>query len=284
MYVFPDTLALHLGILKRHFELVHLDDWMQSARRGAPVPRLACALTFDDGWRDNFLYAFPILKAQAVPATIYLLPDLMGTRYSFWPNRLARLLADAGNNPLVGGWPGWLREEIAADGQPMPLPLPMARIDALIEKCKAGYTDEGMLDLLHELDSGRATDDGQRDLLSWDEAAEMAASGLIRFGSHTRRHIRLDARVRPEVLQEEIRQSRAAIEQRLGVAVNSFCYPNGDHCPAAVELVRGSYLAAVTTRKGWNSPVTDAHLLNRVGVHEDVAATAAAFIARLTLP
>ncbi len=285
MYVSPDTLALHLRALKRHFTLVHLDEWMRGATSGQPVPRLACALTFDDGWRDNFQYAFPILEAAAAPATIYLLPDLMGTRYSFWPNRLARLLADGQNNRVFDCWPEWLRELVAGtapDRQPT-LPLPMEQIDAVIEQCKLRYTDDVMLDQLRGIETHGETNAAERDLLSWEEAREMAASGLIRFGSHTRRHIRLDARTAADVLQDEIRQSRPAIEERLGTPVSSFCYPNGDHCPAAVELVRASYLTAVTTRRGWNSASTDPHLLNRVGVHEDVSASAAAFVARLAL-
>jgi peptidoglycan/xylan/chitin deacetylase (PgdA/CDA1 family) len=119
--------------------------------------------------------------------------------------------------------------------------------------------------------------------MSWDEIRQMAASGKIRFGSHTRRHTRLDARVAVEVLEDEIRASRDLIERQLQTPVSSFCYPNGDHCPATVELVRGSYATAVTTRRGWNSASSDAHLLNRVGVHEDVSNSAPAFLTRLSL-
>ena len=285
MYVSPATLAMHLEVLKRHFEIVHLDDWMRRAAERQPLPRLACAVTFDDGWRDNFQYAFPILQAAAVPATIYLLPDLMGTRYSFWPNRLARLLSAADNNAVSAGWPAWLRAEIAAaaPGRQAPLPLPMTQIDAVIDRCKSRYTDDTLLEMLDAVIARRGAGADERDLLSWEEAQEMAAGGLIRFGSHTRRHIRLDARAPANVLEDEICASRTAIEQRLGAAVSSFCYPNGDHCPAAVEFVRTAYRTAVTTHKGWNSPSSDPHLLNRVGVHEDVSSTSAAFVSRLAL-
>ncbi len=278
MYVSPETLALHLGLLKRHFQLVHLDDWARDVMQGKPVPALACAVTFDDGWRDNFQYAFPILQAQGVPATIYLLPELVGTQYSFWPNKLARLLSDARNNDVRARWPDWLRRELKTAA----LPLPMASIDAVIERCKTQYTDLEMLGLLRDV---ATHDDAQpdRDLMDWDEVRQMQGSGHVRFGSHTRRHIRLDTRASAAVLEDEIRQSRLQIERELGTPVTAFCYPNGDHCPAAVELVRGAYATAVTTRRGWNSTTSDRYLLSRVGVHEDISSTAAEFLSRLAL-
>jgi peptidoglycan/xylan/chitin deacetylase (PgdA/CDA1 family) len=284
MYVSPETLAMHLRVLQRHFDIVHLDEWLRRTAAQEPVPRLACALTFDDGWRDNFQYAFPVLRAAEAPATIYLLPDLVGTRYSFWPNRLARLLGNVANKELFPGWPVWLRDAVThAVGGEGPLPLRMAQIDAVIDHCKRLYTDGALTEMLDGVDSRGSARAGERDLLDWEEAREMAASGLIRFGSHTRHHIRLDERASQDVLESEIRDSRTGIEQHLGTSVSSFCYPNGDHCPAAVELVRASYRSAVTTRKGWNSPSSDPHLLNRVGVHDDVSSTASAFLARLAL-
>jgi peptidoglycan/xylan/chitin deacetylase (PgdA/CDA1 family) len=284
MYVSPETLAMHLGLLKRHFELVHLDDWAEKVTSGQAVPRLACAVTFDDGWRDNFEYAFPILQAQRVPATIYLLPDLVGTQYRFWPNEVARLLRDPRNEARRQTWPEWLKQEVArvAGGEPVTLPLSMDKIDAVIERCKTLYTDSAMLELLRGVAAeGNASQD--RDLMNWDEVRQMAASGWVRFGSHTRRHTRLDVRAAVEVLRDEICQSRVSLERELHKPISSFCYPNGDHCPAAVDLVRASYATAVTTHRGWNSVSSDRWLLNRVGVHEDISSTAPAFLARLSL-
>ena len=284
MFVSPETLALHLGILKTHFEVVHLEDWARDVANGLPVPRLACALTFDDGWRDNFEYAFPILQAQAVPATIYLLSDLVGTRYSFWPNRLARLLGDPRNGDSQHGWPDWLERELVQVGAPPSArsTLSMTQIDTVIANCKSRYTDAELGRLLDSTAAGGAQGGGDRDLMNWDEIRQMAAGGQIRFGSHTRRHTRLDARAPTEVLQDEIQSSRALIEAQLQTPVSSFCYPNGDHSPAALDLVRRSYATAVTTRRGWNSVSSDAHLLNRVGLHEDVSSTAPAFLSRLS--
>jgi peptidoglycan/xylan/chitin deacetylase (PgdA/CDA1 family) len=286
MYVSPETLALHVEILKRHFEIVHLDEWARKAVDRERLPRLACALTFDDGWRDNFDYAFPVLRAQSVPATIYLLSDLVGTRYSFWPNKLARLLGDARNNTYRARWPQWLGQVLTDVGVSAGarLPIPMQYIDAAIGRCKVLYPDAEITELVSAIaTAGQEAVGDDRDLMNWDEIRRMAEGGKIRFGSHTRRHTRLEARVPLSALQDEICVSRTLIEQQLQVSVTSFCYPNGDHCPAAVDLVRTAYATAVTTQRGWNRAGTDTYLLKRVGVHEDVSSSPSAFLSRLLL-
>jgi peptidoglycan/xylan/chitin deacetylase (PgdA/CDA1 family) len=284
MHVSPATLAMHLRVLKGQFEMVRLGDWVQRAQEGAALPRRACALTFDDGWRDNFDYAFPVLKAAAVPATMYLLSDLVGTTRTFWPNRLARLLGSDPGAEGREGWPDWLRSLLVRLSGPAALttPLPLVQIDAAISECKTLQTDDVMLDLLDRLESVPVVQNGGavRDLMNWEEVRSIAGSGLVDFGSHTRRHIRLDLRASDEVMRSEILNSRQELERQLNRPITSFCYPSGAMCPAAVDLVRQSYASAVTTVRGRNLRETDRHLLRRVGMHEDVSNTESAFAAR----
>lgn len=129
--------------------------------------------------------------------------------------------------------------------------------------------------------AGAQQDRAARDLMNWDEIRQMAAGGLIRFGSHTRTHMRLGTRIPDDVLRDEICASRRMIEDALGTAVSSFCYPNGDFCPAALELVRSAYTTGVTTNHGWNGAQLDPHLIRRVGVHEDIACRPESFLTRL---
>ena len=274
MYVSPGTLAMHLEILASSFEFVHLDEWLQAVAAGRLVPLRACAITFDDGWRDNFDHAWPILRGSQVPATIYLVSDLVGTRYSFWPNTLARFLAAANSR---ADWPGWLRERADQnDGRP----LDADAIDAVIMRCKAAFSDAEMQARLRELEAGTAV--APRDVMSWDEVETLHRSGLVRFGSHTRRHTRLSTIADGPQLHDEVIESKRLIAERLGAPVNTFCYPNGDTTPEAIACVRRHYVGAVTTRLGWNGPGSDLWTLCRVGVHEDIAATPELFQARLS--
>ena len=279
MYVSPQTLDMHLTVLAEHFTFIHLDDWVERIKSGKPVPKNACAITFDDGWRDNYDFAYPVLKRHGCPATIYLVADFVGSTYQFWPNKLARIAA---TDSIPSGKPEWLAKALTTHRvhEAVDIQERMERLDLVIGDCKKMHTDAEMHAALDALTAGELTH--HRDLMDWSEVKIMAADGQIRFGSHTRRHSRLLASLTHEQLKDEIVNSAHIIREQLGVKPRTFCYPNGDDCPEAVQRVREQYCAAVTTQRGWNGRTSDMHLLTRVGMHEGISATYTELLSRLS--
>jgi peptidoglycan/xylan/chitin deacetylase (PgdA/CDA1 family) len=81
------------------------------------------------------------------------------------------------------------------------------------------------------------------DLMDITQLREVLAAG-IRIGSHSATHPRL-ARLAAADLRREIAGSRRTLEDRLGVAVDAFCYPYGDcSAPARDAVVEAGYTAA----------------------------------------
>jgi peptidoglycan/xylan/chitin deacetylase (PgdA/CDA1 family) len=283
MYVSPETLDLHLRELKQHFELVHLDEWLQRAQQGGTLPRLACAITFDDGWRDNYEFALPVLAQHGAPATIFLVSGYIGTSYSFWPNRLMGLLQRSFTQPGSVAYPEPLSRivkpalaEAARRGE-----LRAEDADAVVQGAKQ-WDEEEIRGLVEA--AAKSCDDSSdtAEILDREQVVKMSASGLVRFGSHTATHFRLGGRVPVQELEREIVGSRKALQDLAGQAINLFCYPNGETSAAAIALVRRHYLGAVTTRKGWNDASGDPYLMRRIGVHDVVSSARAPFLERLS--
>ena len=283
MYVSPETFDLHLTELKRRFELVHLDEWLRTAKGGLPLPKLACAITFDDGWRDNYEFALPVLVRQNAPATIFLVSSYVGTAQRFWPNRLMSLLHKAFAEPGSVDFPEPLRGIVEPT-------LVQARrhgvlraddIDEAIRGAKH-LDEEQVRSLVEEAGKDCGGPSGVAEILSRTDVAQMAASGLVRFGSHTMTHLRLGGRIPSQEIEREIAGSRSRLLDMLGQEIDLFCYPNGETSPEALECVRRHYLGAVTTRSGWHAAGRDPHLIRRIGVHEDVSDTREALLARVS--
>lgn len=277
MVVTPESFADHLRALKSLFTVLPLGEWVERRQRGLPLPPRACAVTFDDGWLDNYEFALPVLEREQTPATIFAVSHMIGTRREFWPNRLARLLT---SQPQGADHPAlrWLAEFDPA----RTAPLDRDRISIIIDACK-DLSDDAMNARLDEAESAmtQATPPPAA-MLNWEQLRAMQASGLVDVGSHTCNHYRLVANLDLQLMAREIAASREFLQEQLGKPVTLFCYPNGDASPAAVNLVRQHYRAAVTTERGINAPDVDEFRLSRIGVHEESANTPTRFGARLS--
>ncbi len=283
MYVSPETLGLHITELKRRFELVHLQEWLRRAKHGSPLPRLACALTFDDGWRDNYEFALPVLAKHGAPATIFLVSSFIGTTYGFWPNRLMSLLQKSFAKPGSVSFPQPLSRivdpvvaEAVRCGE-----LRVDDVDTVVQAAKQ-WEEQEVRTLVEAAEKSCGSASNSREILDRDEIAKMGASGLIRFGSHTATHLRLGGRISTQELVREIVDSRKHLQDLSGQAIDLFCYPNGETSPEAVDLVRRHYLGAVTTCAGWSHASGDPHLIRRIGVHDDVSNAREPFLERLS--
>jgi peptidoglycan/xylan/chitin deacetylase (PgdA/CDA1 family) len=77
-----DLFARHCRFFKRHFDVVPLADLVTRLERGEPVDR-QLAITFDDGYRDNFVNARPVLEDLSLPATFFVVSRWIGS--DAWP-------------------------------------------------------------------------------------------------------------------------------------------------------------------------------------------------------
>lgn len=282
MVVHRETFRKHLAWLKELFEIVDLTAWL---RNGCAHSRAACAITFDDGWQDTFEFAYPVLQEQQVPATLFIVSDLVGTNESFWPEKLARLLWNDGH-----GLPRDALEEIRSILGPevnsdlLQAGIPSRHtIDNVIENAKR-CSDHILAPKIAAAEERlvRRRRNTFRDILTWEQVRTMSQSGLVAVGSHSRHHMRFSSTLDKRTLEGEILGSKELIQAKLGTDVKIFCYPGGVVSRSAEELVRHHYKAACTTRRGWNSPRTDSFRLKRISVHEDVGSDVTSFLARVS--
>lgn len=243
-YHIIDRLRLHVTCerfewqmreIARRFAVVPLDEIDARLSRGASVDGLA-AVTFDDGYADNYHHALPILKRLGLPATVFLVTDLIGGAQPAWWDRLAWTLTRRAGTvldlpPALGG-PVELTSRSVV--QEVNLRLTYA--------LRAMGRDEREATLAS---LGMQTSEG-RTLLTWDQVREMENHG-IGFGAHTCSHPSLP-RLPDAELRREVVESRARIVDRLGPdAGRFFAYPFGDVDERVIDVThRAGFTAALT--------------------------------------
>jgi len=79
MFVKRGSFEAQLALLSERYTIVTIDaigDWLAGRARFERPP---CALTFDDGWADNYTIAFPLLQRFGATATIFLVTGAIGS-------------------------------------------------------------------------------------------------------------------------------------------------------------------------------------------------------------
>lgn len=278
MCVTPEVFAMHLAQLRRYFTPVLLSDWVAKQRAGEPLPARACAVTFDDGWRDNIEYALPLLEQAQVPATLFAVAEKIGTDFQFWPNIVASLLLQ-GALPQLRVHPMFQALYETLPG--LAAGVNRERLASAIKFLKR-YSEQEIFTALADLNWQSLVAPMPAALMNWAELRQMQASGWVEIGSHTCTHQRLTGALDETQLRYEIQHSQRLLQERLERSVNLFCFPNGDYSPAALRLVEDTYQAAVTTQRGIVQVGQKLHELTRIGLHNDISATPVAFGARLS--
>jgi peptidoglycan/xylan/chitin deacetylase (PgdA/CDA1 family) len=84
--VSPESFSRQMEFLKAHqYRVLSLSDYIDRIKNKKQIPHKSVVITFDDGYDNNFLEAFPVLKKMGFPAIIFIQVDGVGRRgYMSW--------------------------------------------------------------------------------------------------------------------------------------------------------------------------------------------------------
>ena len=274
MYVSPETFEQHLLWLQElGFELIKLGDWVNRCQTNQPLPNKACALTFDDGWADNYQYAFPLLQKHNAPATIFVIGSSFKGEDTLWPAKLATLLKyTAEHTPQY--WSNsafnWLTK-LEVDYNFGPTMLTQQQLDQLITQVKQ-YSDKEIHQAIYNCKALIKMPLGTNThFLTQQQTTDMLASDLIELGSHTMNHCRLSNSMTTTELKEELVDSKHYLINKFNTVIDLFCFPDGDVLDKAMPTIEQHYNAAVTTESGWNTADDNQWRLKRIHLHQDMS-------------
>jgi peptidoglycan/xylan/chitin deacetylase (PgdA/CDA1 family) len=270
-----DTFEKQILFLKEHYKLLSGLELFSSIQNGDRISPQSCLITFDDGWRDNYTHAFPILKEHKVPAIIFIATDYIGTNRIFWHERLKYVierLSKIANQKEIDGYLKRWPSNVSTKLKKIIVGYPKIRthlIQELIVLLKATYPDKlnELIDAIEE-NAGINSLQCSPTMLSWDEVKEMAERNVM-FCSHTKTHALL-THISDSDVFNELEQSKKVIEDKLGKAVYFLSYPNGYYNDKIVCIAREiGYSAGFTCLPGKNEATTDPFQFKRKHLRED---------------
>ena len=254
--------------LSKSYNIISLADFANHIKKKIPFLPHSLIITFDDGLKNNFINAFPILQKYNATATIFLMSGYMGTSKITWYEKISYFINKISLAEFVEEFKrkfpdyGILMQKINQNDQLMFI-VSMFKykiddkernsfIQGLFSKFKITIDQEKLKDIF----------------LSWEEIRKMDEAGIM-FGSHTSTHPVLSM-LNYENASREIVESKKIIEAELDKNINLFAYPYGDkdsfNSNIKEILINNNYSCAVSTIEGFNNPNSDLFELKRICV------------------
>lgn len=256
-----------MSYLASHFNVVSLSQVLDRVEQGVGVEPRTVAITFDDGYRDNYVHAHPILKKHGLPAALFVATGYTDTSRRMWNDRIAGAIQRTDRKVM--------KVELVEETLSVPLDSERSKLAGMLlvlEKLKRLPEIEKnsvVDDLVEQL--GYSDAPSERLMLSWSELREMAGSGW-EIGSHTVEH-RILTKISHDEIQRELANSKEALEQHLQNPITLFAYPNGkehDFGDSVKELVRAAgYRAALTTVSELNGEGFEPFEIRRISPWEE---------------
>lgn len=253
--------------IRRRCNPVALKRGVEILEKNSDKDNHSIVVTFDDGFKNNYTCAYPIMKTFNIPSTVFLTTSFVDKdpRYGriLWTDYISSILQSTAKNHLDLTDFGLGRIDLSDS-----LKRYHAKGQICFELKKLDYEEKNRIidQIGRRLDSGVSEYDYNIfRSLDWDDVDILSKEGLMEFGAHTVNHEILP-RLPHDVMEREILDSKRIIEDRTGKPVTAFAYPNGSFNGEVKGSVSSHYDCAVTSAEGLNHRGIDRYELRRFNI------------------
>ena len=269
-----DHFVEHLKYIKNNFTIIKLED-VSSILENTLVNRRYALITFDDGYIDNYLCAFPILKQNEISATFFLATNFINDAEIPWWDKIAYLVRNAQVNEIkLTNWPKSIVLCKVNISKSIRQVLDMVEVNK----------EQSIEDVLSELESklritSKELINKETLFMTWDMVREMNEAGMD-FGSQTCSH-RIMSHLNGEEQELEAKLSKQVIEKEIDCQIKAFAYPVGGRNSFTEETIQiikkyyelsFSFISGINTSKNLNRLT-----IKRISVDNNISASQLAY-------
>lgn len=281
--VSPVHFEQHLQMLHRNWYVMPLTELVENLLQHK-LKKNSIAITFDDGYADNFLVARPLLEKYQLPATFFISSGSIGTEQEFWWDELEHLLLFSETLPQsialqIGET--WIEQDLGEERElsnkirqqhsswKAYVNTPPTLRSALylkIWKQLRPLSHQAQQECLHKLKTWSGMTRSTRShyqSMTLEQLQALGQSHLFHLGAHTASHLDLACHD-VSVQSQEFQKNKAFLEKISGNTVELLAYPYGSYTSDTVSVAsEAGFVAAVTTNAIPVKSSTDRLLLGR---------------------
>ncbi|CAN5331909.1 hypothetical protein BH23BAC3_BH23BAC3_32660 [soil metagenome] len=284
--VSPEKFEKHLKVLKNNFSVVSTDELVRQLN-AKKIRNRSVAITFDDGYLDNFITAKPILEKYSIPATFFITDSYLGNYQSFWWDQLENIIVHTEQLPsffsinfqdnviqFTLGDEAVLNDKLRTQhlnykaSKPPTLRtelyLKLWKIFSPLSKEKQTQ----LLQLIRNWAGLTENDIKVNGCMSVQQLKQLADNPLFTIGGHTKSHLSLTDHGK-YVQEREILENQEFLETHLKTKLDHFAYPSGNYNESTVQLLKASSFSSgfTTTPQNLTQQHTNIYKIGRFQVN-----------------
>lgn len=258
--------------LKQEYNVIPLEHLIDSYIRDKPVPDKTVVITMDDGYRSDYSLAYPVLRQEQIPASIFVCTSFVDSKEYMWSDRIEYAIWKSENDAL--------RIKVSNESRYYKTASESDKVKSVADiKAKLGLlSHDERVSVIKEIEDRtrkRISVETTTTLqlpVQWSEIRDMVSDGIVSIGSHSIRHPNLTT-CTDQQLEEEIVESRRIIESRVGGECRLFCYPGGKYNDRVKQsVIRAGYKCALAVKGGYETQDNaDKFELARIGIHRTLS-------------
>ncbi len=274
-----DSFECQMRFLKSHTDVISPSEIEAVSRKQRAKYAI---VTFDDGYRDNYEVAYPILRNLGLPATFFIATGFIDNPRVPWWDELAWMVRTSGKSVL--NFPHWINHPVLMDE-----PLREKAVRTLLrvyKRLSAEQTSVFLEAVSEESGTGRCPpEEGRKFWMDWDMIREMQKGGMT-IGGHTVNHPVLSSL--SEIQQRrEIEECAERLRQETGEPMKGFSYPVGgpdSYNVVTIDILRRIGVRTVYTYFGGFTRLPPSHYYEIPRIPVEMCVTMDWFRSVVTLP
>ena len=255
-----DDFVEQMRWLKHHCTIIAPEEFTETLGR-PDFRRPPVLVTFDDGYRDYYQNAFPVLEELKIPSLVFLATGFLDDGGLIWTDAIVWAVRRSPRRRVSLPWNNRAEFNLSKEGDQKRC---YGQAKEYLKNLRDADRRIWQARLFERLDVDPARTDVGRQMLTWDEVR--ATMGLTRYGGHTHTHPIL-SQLEPRQAEEEITRCRSRIREETGRTPRYFAYPNGraqDFTEdTKVILRRYGFELAFATIEGTHAPGMDLYAIRR---------------------
>jgi len=254
-----------IKFLKKNYNILSLDEIFHNISNKVSLPPNTCAITFDDGFENNYSVAAPILEKFKVPTTFYLSTDFINNNSMSWIDKIEYCFENTKSGCIQLPWKknkinffnkndkililDQIRNQIKKNFN--------INIDKFVKSIFKQCNMVIPISLDTELDKK----------LNWGQVKKLQKNFLFTIGGHSHNHVSLGSLSKKKA-EAEINKSFALFKKKANIKLKHYSYPEGQKIDFNANIIKilkkKKILLCPSAISGVNNLMTDFFKLRRI--------------------